>query len=91
MFIVFFCLQTSNTLAWALYELSRHPETQERLAEEIEGALSINGRDIPEHDDLHNMPYLKGVIKETLRYVFSIPPSPTPPHPKIIRFILDEG
>ncbi|XP_071503661.1 cytochrome P450 27C1-like [Diadema antillarum] len=64
---------TSNTLAWTLYELSRHPDTQERLFAEIEGALALSGRDIPEHDDLPNMPYLKGIIKETLRLYPVVP------------------
>ncbi|XP_030831852.1 cytochrome P450 27C1 [Strongylocentrotus purpuratus] len=64
---------TSNTLAWALYELSRHPDTQDRLAKEVEGALAARGRCIPEHDDLPNMPLLKGVIKETLRLYPVVP------------------
>ncbi|XP_063951794.1 sterol 26-hydroxylase, mitochondrial-like [Lytechinus pictus] len=64
---------TSNTLAWALYELSRHPDTQERLAKEIEGALAKKDRCIPEHDDLQCMPLLKGVIKETLRLYPVVP------------------
>ncbi|XP_070566052.1 cholesterol side-chain cleavage enzyme, mitochondrial-like [Ptychodera flava] len=56
---------TSNALKWSLYEVARQPEVQERFYEEIKSVLS--GREVPTADDIAKMPYLKGVVKETLR------------------------
>ena len=36
---------TSSTLAWMLYELSRHEDIQERILEEIRSAVGDNVRD----------------------------------------------
>ncbi|PBK71908.1 cytochrome P450 [Armillaria solidipes] len=58
---------TANTMAWLLYELSRHPEVQAKVREEIAiakykapGALTSN--------DYDAMAWLNAVIKEVLRY-----------------------
>ncbi|KAG1729371.1 cytochrome P450 [Suillus lakei] len=54
---------TSISLTWALIELSRHPDTQTRLREE----LLAFGAD-PTYDQLKaNLPYLDGVVHEILR------------------------
>ncbi|XP_072052037.1 1,25-dihydroxyvitamin D(3) 24-hydroxylase, mitochondrial-like [Amphiura filiformis] len=58
---------TSNTLAWVLYELSRHPEAEQRLYNEISSVMGTDGQNIPTTEDLTQMPYLKSIIKETLR------------------------
>lgn len=57
---------TANAIAWLLYELSRHPDDQERIRDEIkqvqmdcDGALTPN--------DYDAMPFLNAAIKETLR------------------------
>ncbi|NJP43449.1 cytochrome P450 [Actinacidiphila epipremni] len=55
---------TGTGLAWALYELARDPEAQERLHEEVERVLA--GR-APRIDDLAALPYTRQVADETLR------------------------
>ncbi|KLO10267.1 cytochrome P450 [Schizopora paradoxa] len=56
---------TSITMTWALIELSRHPEKQERLRKEL--MESFSARD-PTHDDFTSgLHYLDSVLRETLR------------------------
>jgi cytochrome P450 len=55
---------TANTLAWTLYLLSQHPDVEERLAAEVDSALS--GR-TPTFGDVPSLPYTKMVIEESLR------------------------
>jgi cytochrome P450 len=55
---------TGTGLAWALHELARHPEVQERLHDEAERVL--NGR-TPGIEDLPKLPYTRMVADETLR------------------------
>jgi cytochrome P450 len=53
---------TGTALAWALYEVGRHPEIAERLRAEIETA----GHD-PDPGVIVKLPYLTAVVNETLR------------------------
>nr|WCC58077.1 cytochrome P450 [Pharsalia antennata] len=57
---------TSGALTFALFELSRHPEIQDRLREEI---VTVLGRhdDKLTYDSLSEMKYLEQVIDETMR------------------------
>lgn len=55
---------TARTLTFMWYALDRHPEIAARLHEEIDTVLA--GR-MPTIEDLHQLPYLLQVIKETLR------------------------
>uniref|UniRef100_A0A8C7Q907 Uncharacterized protein n=1 Tax=Oncorhynchus mykiss TaxID=8022 RepID=A0A8C7Q907_ONCMY len=62
---------TSNTLSWALYQLARDAASQDRLYREIMSVCP--GRQQPRSEDLSRMPYLKAVIKETLRMYPVVP------------------
>ncbi|XP_071185577.1 sterol 26-hydroxylase, mitochondrial-like isoform X2 [Salvelinus alpinus] len=64
-------VNTSNTLSWALYLLARDAASQDRLYREIMSVCP--GRQQPRSEDLSRMPYLKAVIKETLRMYPVVP------------------
>ncbi len=53
-------------MSWSLYELSRHPEVQASLRDEVLSVLG--GRRIPVAADVARMPLLKATVKEVLRY-----------------------
>lgn len=58
-------LQTSNTISWCLYLLAKNPEIQEKLYREV--ISMCPGDKLPSSDDIAQMPYLKAIIRETLR------------------------
>ena len=60
--------QTSHATQWALYLLAKNPDCQERLVEEVEQVLKQSGDSTIEEKHLNQLPYVKGVIKEALRY-----------------------
>ncbi|KAI6007546.1 cytochrome P450 [Pisolithus orientalis] len=67
---------TSNSIGWALLEMSRAPEIQSRLRSEIrqhKSAVRARGDTQFTASDLDNMPYLNAVVKETLRYHCVLP------------------
>lgn len=56
---------TANSLAWAIYFLVKYPAAQTRLREEITTSL---GNELPSAGDrLRALPYLDGVIHESMR------------------------
>jgi cytochrome P450 len=55
---------TGNTIAWACYLLTQHPEVQERLQQEADQVLA--GGDAG-YDDLARLPFTRAVVTETLR------------------------
>ncbi|EHB07627.1 25-hydroxyvitamin D-1 alpha hydroxylase, mitochondrial [Heterocephalus glaber] len=61
----------SNTLSWALYELSRHPKVQVALHSEIIDTLGQDS--CPQATALSQLPLLKAVIKEVLRLYPVVP------------------
>ena len=58
-------MQTSNTAAFLLYELARHPEIQERLVQEISSV--VGDKEHPSWEDVQKMTLLKNCVKEILR------------------------
>jgi len=60
---------TSNALTWMWLLLSRHPEVETRLLEELESVLQ--GRP-PTFEDLRHLPYLDMVVKESMRILPSV-------------------
>ncbi|KAJ8768834.1 hypothetical protein K2173_023738 [Erythroxylum novogranatense] len=59
------------SIEWAIAELVNHPEIQKKLRNELDTVLGP-GHQITE-PDIHNLPYLQAVIKETLRLRMAIP------------------
>jgi len=55
---------TANTLAWAWFLLSNHPDVEAKLHAELDAVL---GDGPPTFDDLRRLPYTGMVITETLR------------------------
>jgi 7-keto-8-aminopelargonate synthetase-like enzyme len=54
---------TAGELIWALRELARHPEKQQKLREEVS---QIRGSEEPSYDDYSSkFPYLDAVVRET--------------------------
>ncbi|XP_028742033.1 25-hydroxyvitamin D-1 alpha hydroxylase, mitochondrial [Peromyscus leucopus] len=63
----------SNTLSWALYELSRHPDVQSALHSEITAAVDPGSRAHPQAAVLSQLRLLRAVIKEVLRLYPVVP------------------
>ena len=67
---------TSNTLSWALLELSKQPAIQDRLRTEVR-AMERTIRERGDADftvaDFEAMPYLQAVPKEILRFYPAVP------------------
>nr|XP_006811829.1 PREDICTED: sterol 26-hydroxylase, mitochondrial-like [Saccoglossus kowalevskii] len=62
---------TSNTLHWALYLVANNPSVQDRLYEEVSSVVPEG--EVPSNKHLSQMPYMKSVVKETLRLYPAIP------------------
>nr|XP_033474235.1 sterol 26-hydroxylase, mitochondrial isoform X8 [Epinephelus lanceolatus] len=62
---------TSNTLTWTMYLLSKNPQSQDKLYKEV--STSVPADRIPSAEEVTQMPYLKAIIKETLRMYPVVP------------------
>ncbi|XP_013360518.1 PREDICTED: leukotriene-B4 omega-hydroxylase 3-like [Chinchilla lanigera] len=58
---------TASGLSWALYNLARHPEYQERCRQEVRELLRGREPEEIEWDDLTQLPFLTMCLKESLR------------------------
>ncbi|KAK7866625.1 hypothetical protein R5R35_011532 [Gryllus longicercus] len=63
---------SATTISYALYELAKNKEIQDKLREEINTTLKENGGSVP-YDVMHSMKYMDLVFQETLR---KYPPVP---------------
>ena len=63
---------SSTTMTFAMYELARQPEIQERLREEINIVLAKHGGKVT-YDAIQEMKYMDTVINETLRMYPPVP------------------
>nr|ATG30215.1 ent-kaurene oxidase [Poa pratensis] len=61
---------TLVTTEWAMYELAKNPEIQDRLYQEIQ---QVCGNDTVTEDDLRRLPFLNAVFHETLRLHSPVP------------------
>lgn len=59
--------QTAVPLQFALFELGRNPEAQERVRQQVRASWARAGGD--PHKALQGAPLLKGTIKEVLRWM----------------------
>ncbi|MGW0472211.1 cytochrome P450 [Streptomyces coeruleorubidus] len=55
---------TGTTLAWTLYEISRHPQIERRLREEL---ATVCGDRPLRYGDLEHLPYARRVLQEAIR------------------------
>ncbi|XP_068185618.1 cytochrome P450 [Antennarius striatus] len=62
---------TSNTISWSLYLLARNPEIQQQLHQEVTGVCP--GDEVPVSKHISQMPFLKAIIRETLRLYPVVP------------------
>ncbi|KAN0129558.1 cytochrome P450 [Lactarius tabidus] len=58
---------TSNTLTWFLWEVAKHPESQDRIRAEIEAVRAQKGEERISPADLDNMVYTQAALKESMR------------------------
>ncbi|KAM9347677.1 sterol 26-hydroxylase, mitochondrial-like [Symphorus nematophorus] len=62
---------TSNALTWTLHLLSMHPQSQDRLYKEVSTLVPTDC--VPSAAEVTQMPYLRAVVKESLRMYPVVP------------------
>ena len=58
---------TGVTLSYLTYAMSKNPDIQEKLQEEVDAAFEDNNGELPDYSTIMSLPYLDMVIHETLR------------------------
>jgi len=58
---------TGMTLSYLAYAMSKNPEIQEKLQQEVDEAFEENNGELPDYNKIQSLPYLDMVIYETLR------------------------
>jgi len=71
---------TSTAITWTLYELTKHPEIQKKLHEEVDTILG--GNPVKSFDQIEQLKYLNMVVKESLRFY--------PPIPIVLRRVVND-
>ena len=62
---------TSSTATFLLHHISKEPELQQALYDEVTSVCGLNG--VPDFNDLQKMPLVRNCVKETLRIYPVIP------------------
>jgi len=82
---------TLVTTEWAMYEVAKHPEKQDRLYQEIQ---EVCGNEMVTEDHLPQLPYLNAVFHETLRRhspVPLVPPRYVHENTKLAGYVVPAG
>ena len=58
---------TGMTLSYLAYAMSKNPEIQEKLQEEVDQAFEDNNGELPDYNVIQSLPYVDMVLHETLR------------------------
>ena len=58
---------TGMTLTYLAYAMSKNPEIQQKLQEEVDQAFEDNNGELPEYNVIQSLPYIDMVLHETLR------------------------
>ena len=61
---------TANTLTWYLWELAKHPESQERIRAEIIATRAKNGGQELSIADLDSMSFTQATLKVSCHIIF---------------------
>ncbi|XP_073026220.1 cytochrome P450 83B1-like [Primulina eburnea] len=62
---------SASTIVWAMTVLIKKPQTMKKAQEEVRNVVGTKGN--VDEDDIQKLPYLKAIIKETLRLFPPVP------------------
>ncbi|KAI0055227.1 cytochrome P450, partial [Artomyces pyxidatus] len=62
---------TSISLSWWLFAILLYPDTQRRAQAELDAVVSRDR--VPAFSDLPHLPYIRAMVKETLRWHPALP------------------
>jgi hypothetical protein len=64
---------TTSSLSWALFELTKYPDIQEKLRVEIREKIMEKGNNVFSEYDYESMPYLTAVVKVSQTFYLYLP------------------